>query len=96
MVAAGFDSLPSSLNRKHMYTIVLCRREAHQKARVFKFSTPDPRKAFANYNDWLEREVMAISGRVKVGITTRLSILEGSKVIKQIRLQTIKTNRVQR
>jgi hypothetical protein len=73
-----------------MYTIVLCRREAHQKARVFKFSTPDSRKAFANYNDWLEREVMAISGRVKVGITTRLSILEGSKVIKQIRLQTIK------
>lgn len=79
-----------------MYTIVLCRREAHQKARVFKFSTPDSRKAFANYNDWLEREVMAISGRVKVGITTRLSILEGSKVIRQIRLQTIKTNRVQR
>lgn len=72
-----------------MYTLILCRREAHQKAKVYRFATPDPKSAFANYYDWLEREVTTLSGRVKVNKTTRLSLMEGKKVLRSIRLQSM-------
>lgn len=73
-----------------MYTLILCRRNAHQKAKVYRLATADHRHAFANYYDWLEREVMTLSGRVKVNATTRLTIMEGRKVLKSIRLQSMR------
>jgi len=72
-----------------MYTLILCRREAHQRAKVYRFATPDPKSAFANYYDWLEREVAVLSGRVKVNKTTRLSLMDGKKVLRSIRLQSM-------